>query len=545
MEKFYQKGWQFVGLLLWIFWGLVACDHSPEIQRSPPLPQDPLIKVYFNLNQAKGADYSDPYRNIDRPGDNLENIIINSINSAQSTIDIAVQEFRLPNIAKALVKQAEKGIKVRIILENTYNRTLTNVSSQIISNMEPRERQRYEQYINFIDLNNDQILSKKELEERDILTILNKDNISLIDDTEDGSKGTGLMHHEFIVIDKKFIIVSSANFTLSGIHGDFNNEETRGNANNLLKIESSELAQLFTEEFNLMWGDGKGGKKDSLFGINKLKRWPKTLRIGESEVTVKFSPNSPKEDWQLSTNGFIGSILNKAQTSINLALFVFSDQKIANTLEKKNNQNISIKTLIDPDFIFRYYSEGLDMLGIALSNNCQYERENKPWKENIKTVRVANLPQGDKLHHKFAVIDDNIIITGSHNWSASANHQNDETLLVIKNPLITRHYQQEFERLYNNSTLGIPEYINNKIQENIKKCPSLSTLKTEENVIKIINLNTASLGEIETLPGIGESLAERIIEAREAQTFSSLRDLTRVKGIGESKMKKLEGKVSW
>ncbi|EAM50623.1 Phospholipase D/Transphosphatidylase [Crocosphaera watsonii WH 8501] len=237
MEKFYQKGWQFVGLLLWIFWGLVACDHSPEIQRSPPLPQDPLIKVYFNLNQAKGADYSDPYRNIDRPGDNLENIIINSINSAQSTIDIAVQEFRLPNIAKALVKQAEKGIEVRIILENTYNRTLTNVSSQIISNIEPRERQRYEQYINFIDLNNDQILSKKELEERDILTILNKDNISLIDDTEDGSKGTGLMHHKFIVIDKKFIIVSSANFTLSGIHGDFNNEETRGNANNLLKIE--------------------------------------------------------------------------------------------------------------------------------------------------------------------------------------------------------------------------------------------------------------------------------------------------------------------
>ena len=139
----------------------------------------------------------------------------------------------------------------------------------------------------------------------------------------------------------------------------------------------------------------------------------------------------------------------------------------------------------------------------------------------------------------------NIIITGSHNWSASANHQNDETLLVIKNPLITRHYQQEFERLYNNSTLGIPEYINNKIQENIKKCPSLSTLKTEENVIKIINLNTASLGELETLPGIGESLAERIIEAREAQPFSSLEDLTRVKGIGESKIKKLEGKVSW
>ncbi|MDJ0579582.1 DUF655 domain-containing protein [Crocosphaera sp.] len=545
MKRFYQKSLQFVCLLLWVFLALVACDNSLKNERSQPLPQDPFIEVYFNLNQAKGADYSDPYRNIERPGDNLENIIINSINSAESTIDIAVQEFRLPNIAKALVKQAEKGIKVRIILENTYNRHLANFSPEIVRQMEPREKQRYEQYIDFIDLNDDQILSNKELAERDIFTILNQDEISIIDDTEDGSKGTGLMHHKFIIIDGKVMIISSANFTLSGVHGDFNNESTRGNANNLLKIKSSELAQLFTEEFNLMWGDGKGGKKDSQFGINKLKRSQKTINIGESEVTVKFSPDSSKKDWQLTTNGFIGSVLNNAQSSINLALFVFSDQKIANTLESKNNQGVNIKALIDPDFIFRSYSEGLDMLGVALSNNCQYERDNKPWKEKINTVGVANLPQGDKLHHKFAIIDDNIIITGSHNWSASANYKNDETLLIIKNPVITKHYQQEFERLYNNSTLGIPEYINNKIQQDIKKCPSLLTQGKQENATKIINLNTANLAELETLPGIGKSLAERIIETRQTQPFTSLEDLTRVKGIGKSKIKKLEGKVSW
>ena len=126
MKRFYQKSLQFVSILLWVFLSLIACDDSLRIERSQPITQDPFIEVYFNLNQAKGADYSDPYRKINRPGDNLEDTIINGIRSAQSTIDIAVQEFRLPNIAKALVEQAKKGIKIRIILENDYNLSLDN-----------------------------------------------------------------------------------------------------------------------------------------------------------------------------------------------------------------------------------------------------------------------------------------------------------------------------------------------------------------------------------------------------------------------------------
>lgn len=541
MKRFYQKSLQFVGLLLFLFWGTIACHDDVKMKRWQPLAQDPLIEVYFNLNHAKSADYRDPYRNIDRPGDNLEQIIINSINSAQSTIDIAVQEFRLPNIAKALVKQAEKGVTVRVILENTYHQSLSDFTPERVNQMTIREKQRYDGYFQFIDLNNDNEISSEELNTRDALTILNQGNIPIIDDTEDGSKGTGLMHHKFVIIDGQIVIVTSANFTLSGIHGDFNNNETRGNANNLLKIKSSELATIFQEEFDLMWGDGKGGKKDSRFGIDKVKRFPKSIKIGESEVMVKFSPNSSKDDWPITTNGLIGNVLNQGKKSINLALFVFSDQEIANTLENKNNQGINIKGLIDPEFAFRYYSEGLDMLGVALSNNCKYEMDNQPWQKKINTVGFANLPQGDKLHHKFAIIDDNIVITGSHNWSASANYQNDETLLVIENPVITAHYQQEFDRLYNNSSLGIPENINSKIEADIKNCPKLLTPTSTG----IINLNTASLDELETLPGIGESLAERIIESRQIQPFTSVEDLTRVKGIGNSKIKELEGKVSW
>ena len=52
----------------------------------------------------------------------------------------------------------------------------------------------------------------------------------------------------------------------------------------------------------------------------------------------------------------------------------------------------------------------------------------------------------------------------------------------------------------------------------------------------LVNVNTASVSVLEKLPGIGESLAEAIVEAR---PFSSLKDLERVSGIGPSLRKKL------
>ncbi|MBL1211695.1 phospholipase D-like domain-containing protein, partial [Geminocystis sp. GBBB08] len=252
----------------------------------------------------------------------------------------------------------------------------------------------------------------------------------------------------FINIDGQKVVTGSTNFTLSDIHGDFDNLETRGNANNLLVINSSELANIFTQEFNYLWGDGVGRKKDSLFGLKKPDRRPKTVKIGNSNVIVKFSPTSPTKPWENTPNGLIANTLKSANKSIDLALFVFSDQKIANTLKNESLEGVEIKALIDPNFAYQYYSEGLDLLGVALLNKCQYEKNNNPWQNPIETVGIPNLPRGDKLHHKFGIIDNYTIITGSHNWSNAANNLNDETLLIIYNPLIAQHFRREFDYLY-------------------------------------------------------------------------------------------------
>jgi hypothetical protein len=53
------------------------------------------------------------------------------------------------------------------------------------------------------------------------------------------------------------------------------------------------------------------------------------------------------------------------------------------------------------------------------------------------------------------VVDGQRVITGSFNWSPSAAHQNDETLLVIDSPILAGHFTAEINRLWRGAELGV------------------------------------------------------------------------------------------
>ena len=79
-----------------------------------------------------------------------------------------------------------------------------------------------------------------------------------------------------------------------------------------------------------------------------------------------------------------------------------------------------------------------------------------------------------------------------------------------------------------------------KLQTNTEKVVSV---KVEE---RLVDVNLADLKELQSLPGIGKTKAQRIIEYRNTHgKFTSIEDLAQVKGIGKKAIEQLTGKVKF
>ena len=464
-QRLPARGWLATGLL-----GLFAssCSQAGVVLGQMPIDLTLPNGIEVGFNHRTGDRYRSPLSGDWRNGDNLEQMLIDAIQSAEKEILVAVQELSLPRIAKSLVAASQRGVNVNVILENNYS---TPWSQQHELDLSRHGRQRLKRLKVLADRDQNGVVSSEEERESDALLILQNGQIAWIDDTEDGSKGSGLMHHKFVVIDGERVITGSANFTNSGIHGDAGATQTRGNVNHLISIQNPSLATVFQEEFAQMWGDGPGGANDSRFGRNKTAKPLQTIKAGTANISVLFPPHAKSH--QGHGLDVIEDQLGSAKKTIDLALFVFSAQQLTNKLAKQISAGVQLRLLADPGFASRSFSEVLDLLGLALPDRfCKLEAGNQPLAKPLKGIGSPRLARGDKLHHKFAVIDNRKVITGSFNWSPSAAHTNDETLLVIESAQVAAHFTREMDRMWRGAELGITARLRRKLDRQTRKCGS-------------------------------------------------------------------------
>ena len=218
--------------------------------------------------------------------------------------------------------------------------------------------------------------------------------------------------------------------------------------------------------------------------------------------------------------------INAAEEFISVAMYTFTDIEIAQAILEARDRGINIKIYLDRSQVKAKYSRS------------------RYFVQNGIEVRISS--NSYIMHNKFAVIDNEILITGSYNWTASAREGNDENLLVIDDNYVVERYQDQFNNLWDN------KYSPERYQELISEA-SISSLPAPETIEeasapsdnKVININTASLEEFDQLWGVGKKIAQNIIDYREAHgEFQRPEDIKLADGVDDKKWNKWK-KEGW
>jgi len=93
---------------------------------------------------------------------------------------------------------------------------------------------------------------------------------------------------------------------------------------------------------------------------------------------------------------------------------------------------------ISPEKIARAYKDGLSKYWILV----EYERGYDLYKH----FRLDGNPY--LMHHKVMIVDGEVAVTGSYNWSWSAENRNDENLVIIRDAETAPLYEAEFQRVW-------------------------------------------------------------------------------------------------
>ena len=69
---------------------------------------------------------------------------------------------------------------------------------------------------------------------------------------------------------------------------------------------------------------------------------------------------------------------------------------------------------------------------------------------------------------------------------------------------------------------------------------NVNSTEVEQENLTTVNLNSATIEELENLPGVGQTTAQKIIEYRQQHRFDKIEDVMNVKGIGKAKFQKMK-----
>jgi len=209
--------------------------------------------------------------------------ILEIINRARHTLDVAVYSITQDLLAEALEGAAAKGVSVRVLTDRAQAEEPNSDVSRLKQNGIP------------VRINGHQAGPK-----------------------------AGLMHHKFVIVDQESLLFGSFNWTGASINRTHQNlVHSRGNRL---------LLQRFTKEFERMWCGRWEGAPHGVF-----------LRSEGSYVAALFFPDGPPSQ----NIELIEMQLKHAQRSIDVAVFTLTNEQLVSTLIERHRAGLRIRVIVD------------------------------------------------------------------------------------------------------------------------------------------------------------------------------------------------------
>jgi len=202
-----------------------------------------------------------------------------------------------------------------------------------------------------------------------------------------------IFHQKFIVRDRKSLLTGSTNFTKTGTHN---------NLNHIVIIHDEAVAKTYAKEYKEI--------QQGHFGKLNEGHDPKPPEVTVSGVPMKvlFAPDHAPEMEIMKQ-------MLKAKSRVDFAIFTFSESSgIDDTMIARIQGGIKVRGALDGNAASQKWAatKGLKTAGAELH-------------------AVYKQGQLGKLHHKLMVIDEQVIVVGSFNYTGPANLLNDENIIVI------------------------------------------------------------------------------------------------------------------
>ena len=190
----------------------------------------------------------------------------------------------------------------------------------------------------------------------------------------------GLMHYKVIVIDHRYVWLGSANMT-----GD----SLKLHSNVMERIDSSQLAEYIEDRFRSMGNEGYQ-RRLSPYMTPDLEMWVMPDSDGANRIK---------------------DLMRSAKKTIKVAMYTFTRKDFTDTLIRAKERGVDVQVIMDR--------------GMALGASKKTFERLKEYGIEVKTRSGDGL-----MHHKFMIIDDDMWVHGSANWTRAAFTQNDDYFIV-------------------------------------------------------------------------------------------------------------------